>query len=155
MKTRGVSRGAWVAALGVGMLLLGAACSSAGQPAVGVGTSHDTTVHVVAKEWAFAPSRTSIPAGNVTFELENQGRITHEMVVLKTDLPAKGLSPRADNPALIDEAAAGQVSGTVQDVGVGLTKTETLNLTPGRYLLICNQVGHYKVGMVSEFTVAG
>lgn len=138
-----------VIGLGIIGLLAFAGCSAA--PAVAGPKA--TTVHVVAREWAFTPSRTSIPAGNVTFELENQGRTTHEMVVVKTDLPAKGLAPRADNPALVDEAAAGQIPGEVQDVAAGLTKTETLDLTPGRYLLICNQVGHYKAGMVTEFTV--
>jgi hypothetical protein len=35
-----------------------------------------------------------------------------------------------------------------QDVGWG-----TLNLTPGRYELVCNQTGHYAAGMFAELDV--
>jgi uncharacterized cupredoxin-like copper-binding protein len=29
----------------------------------------------------------------------------------------------------------------------------TLRLKPGKYLLLCNEAGHYKAGMVTVFTV--
>lgn len=135
--------------LGLAGLLAFAGCAAA-PAAAGPAT---TTVHVVASEWALTPNHASIPAGTVTFELENKGRATHELVVIKTDLPTKGLPASAGNPALVDEAAAGNSLGEVEDVGAGVTKTETMDLAPGRYLLICNEVGHYKAGMVTEFTV--
>ncbi len=136
--------------------LVVAGCGSASvQPTSGTGreATANTKTRVVAREWAFELSRTSIPAGKVTFELVNQGKITHEMVLVKTDLPAKGLASRADDPSTMDTAAAGQVPGEIQNVAAGTAKTEALDLTPGRYLLVCNQAGHYKVGMVTEFTV--
>jgi uncharacterized cupredoxin-like copper-binding protein len=35
----------------------------------------------------------------------------------------------------------------------GATQTLQLNLTPGRYLLVCNLPGHFQAGMKTEFTV--
>ncbi len=133
-----------ILSIGLGLLFLMTGCATAAEA---------STVRITAKEWAFQPSRSSVPAGKVTFELVNQGKITHEMVLVKTDLPAKGLAPRADDPSTMDTAAAGQVPGEIQNVAAGAAKTEALTLTPGRYLLVCNQAGHYKVGMVTEFTV--
>ena len=134
--------------------LVVAGCGSASvQPTSGTGreATANTKTRVVAREWAFELSRTSIPAGKVTFELVNKGKITHEMVVVKTNLPAKGLSARADDRTKMDENAAGQSLGEIENVGPGKTKTGTPDLTSGRYLLICNEAGHYKAGMVTEF----
>ncbi|MBI2165965.1 MAG: copper-binding protein [Chloroflexi bacterium] len=107
---------------------------------------------MVVREWAFELSSASIPAGEVTFQLVNQGQAEHEMVILKTDLPANALKIKA-NGAEVDESASGEVMGEVEDLGSGQTKSVTLNLAPGRYVLTCNILGHYKAGMVTVLEV--
>ncbi len=125
-----------------------AACGSNGS------AQSATTVRAQAREWQFGLDHTTVPAGKVTFELTNKGQIAHEMVILKTDLPATALPLKAGNPSELDEDAAGQSPGEVEDVQPGKTETLTLDLTPGRYLMVCNLAAHYKAGMVTEFHVS-
>ena len=110
-------------------------------------------VTVVANEWGFTPSTNSAKAGQITLEVVNQGRAAHEVVVLRADLAVDALLVEA-NGAKVNESALGQqIVGEVEDIGSGQTKSVTLNLSSGRYVLICNLPGHYKAGMVSELTV--
>ena len=45
--------------------------------------------------------------------------------------------------------------GEVPDLGPGRAGSLTLQLSPGTYLLICNQPNHYKAGMWTKLTVTG
>lgn len=127
------------------LLLIG--CST------GLAATAPATVSVIANEWGFTPGSSSVQAGQVALEVVNQGLAAHEVVVLRTDLAADALLVEA-NGAEVNESALGQqVVGEVEDVGSGQTKSLTLELTPGRYVLICNLPGHYKAGMVSELIV--
>ncbi len=49
----------------------------------------------------------------------------------------------------VDEAASGTVVGKIEEgaLGPGKTAQTTLDLPPGKYVLICNVPGHYKEGM--------
>jgi uncharacterized cupredoxin-like copper-binding protein len=47
----------------------------------------------------------------------------------------------------------GLVIGEIEEFAPGKTGRITLNLKRGRYLLICNVVGHYMLGMTREFRV--
>ncbi len=107
---------------------------------------------VTVSEWSFRLDHSSVPAGQVTLEAVNQGQATHEMVLLKTDLPTNALKVKA-NGAEVDESASGEIMGEVEDLRPGQTKSVTVNLAPGRYVLTCNLLGHYNAGMVTEFTV--
>ena len=51
------------------------------------------------------------------------------------------------------EASGVESPGEIEDVGPGQTKSGTLKLTPGRYVMICNLPGHYKQGMYGTLTV--
>lgn len=83
---------------------------------------------------------------------------THEFVVIKTDLAAGALPVDADG--VVDEAGGGiTVIGEIEDVEVGTSRAVTLNLTAGKYVLLCNiwsedeQEAHYAEGMRTAFTV--
>ena len=125
------------------MALTAAACG---------GGAKASTVRVVAQEWSFQPSVASVGAGTVTFEVVNQGKQDHELVILKTDLPDAALKMRASEDK-VDEGASGTNVGEVEDIEAGHTKTGSFALTVGRYVFLCNIAGHYKSGMVKSFDV--
>jgi uncharacterized cupredoxin-like copper-binding protein len=99
------------------------------------------------KEFSLAPQPSSDPAGKVTFKAVNDGKVTHELVVLNTDR-APGALPVAKGKA--DETGD---LGEAEDIAAGSSKSVTLALKPGHYLLICNLAGHYQAGMHAAFTV--
>lgn len=116
-------------------------------------TAHGTKINVTAKEMVFQLSSATAPAGPVEFVVKNAGKKPHEFVVLKNNLPDKKLPVRA---ASLDEDAKGLKNlGEISESKLksGTTQTLKLNLTPGRYLLVCNLPGHFQAGMKTEFTV--
>ncbi len=138
----------WLTVIGMIAVLL-----AAGFAITSCGPKGPTIVRVVENEWGLKLDVTSIPAGKVTFQVANQGAIEHEMVVLKTDLAANALKMRAAEPDKVDEEAGAKNVGEVEDIGAGKSKSETFDLAPGKYLLVCNVAGHYKAGMVAAFEV--
>jgi uncharacterized cupredoxin-like copper-binding protein len=92
-----------------------------------------------------------IKAGSVTFEVSNAPGtgLKHELVVLKTDLAEDKLPIKNGQ---VPERQFKKM-GEVEDMAPGESKHMTLKLTPGRYVLICNQPGHYSMGMHSSLVV--
>ena len=120
------------------------------------------TVNVVLQEFAVVPSVTSIEHGKVTFAATNTGPDDpHELVILKTDLGVRDLPASAEGK--VDEEGAGVTAmGEIEEFDVGKAGSVTLDLAPGRYVLVCNIVqdepdgtkeSHYLKGMEVEFTV--
>jgi uncharacterized cupredoxin-like copper-binding protein len=97
-------------------------------------------------EYTVKPSPTVGKAGQVTFNVTNNGQRVHEFVVIKTPKPAGSLLKGSE----ADEA--GKV-GEVADLAPGASKTLKVRLTPGHYALICNLPGHYVAGQHTDFTV--
>ncbi len=95
--------------------------------------------------------RDSVPSGPVSFVLTNNGTMPHEFVILKTDLPADKL-PQENGQAIEDSAQVTHVDEQ-QDFPAGESRTLTTNLESGKYVLLCNIAGHYKLGMYTAFTV--
>ncbi|WP_235082895.1 sulfocyanin-like copper-binding protein [Chlorogloeopsis fritschii PCC 9212] len=112
------------------------------------------TVQVTVKEMAFQLSQSTIPAGDVEFVVTNEGRLAHEMEVIKTDLPIEKLP--LTNSDRLDTQKAGKKIGEIgeDELKSGTTKTLKVNLTPGKYLIVCNLPGHFQAGMRSILTVA-
>ncbi|MGI9116733.1 MAG: sulfocyanin-like copper-binding protein [Gaiellales bacterium] len=97
-------------------------------------------------DYSLEPSVKEVPAGKVTFNVTNDGNMVHEMVAVKTDLTPKQLMQKdgtADESTSVGEAA---------DIPAGGSKSVTLDLPPGKYVLLCNIPGHYKAGMYATFT---
>ncbi|HZD38851.1 MAG TPA: cupredoxin domain-containing protein [Actinomycetes bacterium] len=128
------------------------AASPAGQAnASQAGASEAATVSAVLKDFSIAPTVASVPAGKVAFHATNQGPSEHEFVVLKTNLAPESLPVKG---GVVTEDAKGiENVGELEELGSGATKSTTINLTPGRYLLVCNLPGHYQAGMVASFVV--
>ena len=137
------------------------ATSAATNPAASA-ASGGGTVDVALSEFAVIPSVSSIEAGTVTFTATNSGPDDpHELVVIKTDLGDRRLPVNSEGK--VDEAAAGlTVIGEIEEFEPGKTGTVTLDLAPGKYVLVCNIVqdepdgtkeSHYLKGMSTEFKV--
>ena len=118
-----------------------------------------TTVAVTLQEWAVLPAADSAPAGDVTFDVTNDGpEDIHEFVVIKTDLDAADLPTDADG--VVDEAGGGmEVIDEIEDIPVGESQSLTVTLDAGSYVLLCNiwdedeGEAHYRMGMRTAFTV--
>ena len=97
-------------------------------------------------EFYVRPSDSAAAAGQVRFNVRNEGSATHEFVVLRTDTPARSLlkSARADESGNVGETG---------DMAPGASKSINLKLAAGHYALICNLPGHYKAGQHIDFTV--
>jgi uncharacterized cupredoxin-like copper-binding protein len=121
--------------------LLAAACSG------GSSSSETHDVKVKLTEYAISPDLPASSAGKVTFQVTNAGKEKHEFVVLRTNKPA-GHLPMQEGEA----SEAGNV-GEIGNLDPGQTKGLTLELSAGRYALICNLPGHYVGGMHAAFTV--
>ena len=100
-----------------------------------------------AKEFKFQLPTPSAKAGKITFVASNKGKLDHELVVLKTNLPP-GKLPIKGTKAV----EKGRV-GKLPPVKPGKTKTLTLTLKSGKYVLICNIAGHYAAGSRAGFKV--
>ncbi len=163
-----------------GALLMGAlisACSGSSEEShihSEEGTHQGTNVQVVMEEtweaWTFALDRTEIPAGEVTFEVTNEGNFEHELMVY----PSQDLSPlleemveaaRTGVEAAHTEEIAGLVANAEGEDELVLAPDEsgslTVSLTPGTYdlgCLIVEMVGeetftHYEKGMRATLVV--
>lgn len=127
-------------------LVLLAACRGAGQG--------PTTVNVELGEYSIKVDRDRVPAGRVRFVAKNVGQMEHELVVVRTDLPAHQL-PYNEAEQVAEEETAGQLLGEIEpeDLPPGKSAEMTLELTRGHYVLLCNIPTHYKLGMYLDFNV--
>jgi uncharacterized cupredoxin-like copper-binding protein len=96
-------------------------------------------------------SLTTVPAGEVTFQVKNSStEVIHEVLVFPY-VEGKLLPYDADL-STIDEEKAGTL-GEVSETDPGKTGELKLTLAPGKYALVCNIPGHFANGMWAVFTV--
>ena len=148
---------ALLATAAVSALLL-AACGTAG----GTGTTKvdatnpstvntsAATVNATLTDSKIMLDKVAVPSGKITFLVSNAGTMTHEVVVLKTDVAADKIAPDPDEPGKMSEDGSQGESG---DLDPTQKATFTLDLQPGNYVLICNQPAHYLLGMHIAFVV--
>lgn len=92
-----------------------------------------TTVEVEVVDFAFTPAQITVPAGEVTFVLTNNGTQEHEFEIFKGD-------------AVVDEA-----EGLVP----GLSRDFVVTLAAGDYTYVCKLADHEARGMKGTLTVTG
>jgi hypothetical protein len=131
-------------ALVVLSLVIATGCASSG-PA---GSSSGPVVDVTERDFTIsAPA--SIPAGDVTLAVHNQGPDEHELIVVRsTRLPLRrdGLT--------VDEGRVRQATlGLLEPGQPGSVRYLNLHLLPGHYVLFCNMYGHYMGGMHRSIVV--
>lgn len=118
----------------------------AGEPKAAAG---GTTIDVGLKEFAIEPSAKTAKPGAVTFKATNKGTTPHELIVLKSDAAPNALPIKEAKADLTGLTA----SLTTAELASGKAESKTADLTPGKYLLICNIPAHYQAGMTLAFTV--
>ena len=146
------------AAMGVGIVVV-IAMAACGDDGEGGGDQGGASVDVTLQEFAVGAVPSTIDAGEVTFDVSNEGPDdVHEFVVIATDLGPTELPTNEDGT--VDEEGEGiEIIGEIEEVAVGSTESLTLDLDPGDYVLICNiweedeQESHYQEGMRTSFTV--
>jgi uncharacterized cupredoxin-like copper-binding protein len=120
-------------------------------------------VSATLKEWQITLSSTNLKAGTITFNVTNDGTKNHEFIVRKTDLKVDALplfDSGADAGRINEEAPELSTVGDpseIADFAPGLTKSLTVTLQPGHYVIFCNlkveTLLHYSKGMRIDFTV--
>ena len=108
------------------------------------------TVNATLTDSKILLDQSTVPSGKITFLVSNAGTMTHEVVVLKTDVAADKIAPNPEEPGKMSEDGSQGESG---DLDPTQKATFTLDLVPGNYVLICNQPAHYLLGMHIAFTV--
>jgi uncharacterized cupredoxin-like copper-binding protein len=119
-----------IVAFAVGASLIGA-----------VAASSATRVNVTEREYEGRASEGRAPAGKVKFVVTNKGDLEHEPEVVKWGRDPGELPMKKNNAALDD------------DLEMGETKSFTVKLKRGKYVLLCNEAGHYELGQYRGFRV--
>jgi uncharacterized cupredoxin-like copper-binding protein len=142
----------------------GSAESTAGEPAA---AAAENVVNVQLGEdgatYFVKVDKDTVQAGKTTFVIDNVGTMHHEMAIYKTDVAPDKL-PLTDE-GTVDEEKAGLVAEAVYTnplrgdedhrIRDGRGVDYTVDLPPGKYVLLCNLAGHYKAGQFVAFTVEG
>ncbi len=114
-------------------------------------------VNVSQAEFSVTSDPTGVPSGSVQFNVTNHGAVAHEFVVIQTDNPPNALLYDDTERKAVEDAAGqqdlGEIGGEDPFLLPGHTESGAFDLTPGRYVLICNIPDHYKAGMYTSFTV--
>lgn len=100
-------------------------------------------------------AETSATAGEVTFNIKNDGPSAHEFVVFKTDLAPDALPTIEDENGIpiVDEAGGGiELVDEAEDIGPDSSVDLSVTLDAGSYVIICNVPDHYRQGMHVGFT---
>jgi uncharacterized cupredoxin-like copper-binding protein len=105
---------------------------------------------VEGREFSLTLDSPSVAAGETSVTFDNAGSIPHELVILRTDDDPGGLQ---ESDGTVDETAAGEEAGRINQIPGGSSDEETFTLTPGAYVLICNIPGHYRAGMYAPLMV--
>jgi len=120
-----------------------------------------STVDITLQEFAVIPSPASASAGEITFNVTNEGpNDPHEFVIFRTDLAPDAL-PTIEDGSVDEEGEGVTLIDEIEDIAVGDAPTLTVSLDAGSYAFICNIVeeedgaleSHYQEGMRVGFTV--
>ena len=114
-----------------------------------------SSLDVSLSEWKITTAPT-VKTGLIGFNIKNAGANNHELVVIKAD--SFDALPKLANGA-VDESklGAGALIGRTEKLGGGKGCATTLNLAPGKYVMVCNiqfgAISHAAKGQKVEFEV--
>ena len=91
----------------------------------------------------------SVKAGKIKIGVRNIGTMEHSFVVLKTDVPQDKLPVDGASAKAKEDGKVGEIAS----IPAGKSAAVTLDLSPGKYVFICNIAAHYQLGMHTGFTV--
>ena len=100
----------------------------------------------------FTLSADQVKAGTVVFKIRNVSTDeVHELLLVRTDLAPDAFPMEADGTRANEKKLKGLKE--LGDLKQGQSHTVTVSLRPGRYVLLCNEPGHFKAGMFTTLTV--
>jgi uncharacterized cupredoxin-like copper-binding protein len=135
-----------IIAAAVSAPLVFAGCSASAAP--------PSAINASLSEFKIASTSATAASGSVTFTVKNEGTVTHEFIVMRTDLASDKLPASAEGK-VDEESTELKAIDEVEGLTPGTTKSLTVDLAPGHYVLICNLPGHYAGGMRAEINVVG
>lgn len=112
------------------------------------------SVVIDAVDYAFEPDTVTVPAGVITFTLDNEGSANHELAFL----PGGGDVPLTADGAPDEDALEAAGAFELEAFSPGQTCNATYDLDPGEYTLFCiietdEGETHYDLGMRGTLTV--
>lgn len=96
-------------------------------------------VHVSLLDFSIAPAKLSLPAGQVTFHVTNDGKTPHNFDI------------RTPQGAL---DSSSKIIAHSKDLDPGQSDTFTATLAAGSYTFFCAYAGHEALGMVGTLVVS-
>ncbi len=130
----------------------GLAAATAASPSVVHVDLMDPSTSPSIKSMMIKTNVPSVKAGPVVFDVSNDSKtLVHEMIVVAVANPHAPL-PYDKKDDRVNESKIADL-GEASDLQPGEKKTLRLTLKPGEYELICNQPGHYELGMKSSLVV--
>jgi len=94
----------------------------------------------------------TVKAGKITFNVENDSNsMVHEMLVVRVAGFEDSLPYDEKAERILEDRVAD--FGEVSELEPHQSGVLTVNLKPGKYMLICNIPGHYKAKMYTELLV--
>lgn len=124
---------------------------TAADPAAAATTAVDVVLRDFVVEDSDGSQDFQADAGDLTFDVRNDGPSAHELAIIETDL-APGDLPVTD-ALIVDEAAAGVLIGRTALLDAATVESLEVSLPAGNYALICNVPGHYESGMYAGLVV--
>jgi uncharacterized cupredoxin-like copper-binding protein len=144
--------------MGLRLQGLGVACAAAvltvtvaacgGQTSAGSASA--PTVNISERDFAITAPHV-LEAGPVHLVVTNKGPVSHELILVRA--PHGRLPLRGDGFTVDEDALKAQIVTTFEPDGPGSTRSQDVELTPGRYVLLCNMAGHYMSGMSTRLLV--
>lgn len=116
-------------------------CSQAGEITHTTLELHEPVVTITLREFAFSPSEVVVTSGDLV-AFRNVGTVQHDWTVLS-------------RPVETIEQLSPDLVVLAVDVQPGATETQTLDLPPGTYRVICTVPGHFAAGMVGTLQING
>ena len=134
----------------VAAAIVGLSACTGGPPA-----AHGPSLAVTIRDFQITASPSTATAGHLVLLVHDLGPSTHELVVVRTDLPAAQLPLRPDGLLVDEDSPQLHTVDELSELDVGDRARLVLNLSPGRYVLFCNLEGHYLGGMHALLQVGG
>ena len=110
-------------------------------------TAPRSEVSIALVEWKLLPGQITVPAGRVTFVVRNEGTMDHEFLALRSDRHHHSLAVKKGRAV-----ETGRL-GEIPLIPKGTTKRITLKVPRGKYVLLCNMLGHYQAGQYASLRV--
>jgi uncharacterized cupredoxin-like copper-binding protein len=101
-----------------------------------------------------------VPAGQVSFVVDNKGWRTHELIILPLDAGAGagqrtvGSDGKVTEDGAVGEASTSCGNGAGDGISSGSASWVSITLPAGHYEMVCNLANHYSDGMHQELDVS-